>query len=395
MADFGALYYPTRCLIQNHDPYMQSEVLRIYQAEEGNGSSDRADVRQIATQNVYPPTALFFTLPFAMLSLAQAQIFWMTLIAGGLIFSAFLIWNLGASYEPVISGCLIGFLLANSETLIVTGNAAGIVISLCAVAVWCFFRERFVLAGILCLAVGLVIKPHDSGLVWLFFLLAGGVYRKRALQTLLVALLVSLPALLWVGHVSPNWLQEWHTNISAFSAHGGINDPGLASSGGHGLDMMISLQSAISFFRDDPRIYNPVSYLICAPILAVWAFVTVRSRITPARTWLALAIVSALSMLPVYHRQLDAKLLLLSVPACAMLWAKGGRVGRFALAINFAALTLTGDLPWVVILNFIGHLPATSSEFTKQMAIAVQVMAAPLILLVMGIFYLWVYARRA
>ena len=100
-------------------------------------------------------------------------------------------------------------------------------------------------------------------------------------------------------------------------------------------------------------------------------------------------------MLPVYHRQLDAKLLLLSVPACAMLWAEGGRIGRVALAITFAAFVLTGDLPWVVILSLIGHMPQPASEFTRQIVIAVQVMPAPLILLVMGVFYLWVYARRA
>jgi len=32
-------------------------------------------------------------------------------------------------------------------------------------------------------------------------------------------------------------------------------------------------------------------------------------------------------MLVTYHRPFDAKLLLLAVPACAMLWAEGGRIG--------------------------------------------------------------------
>ena len=36
LADFKALYYPSRCLIQHHDPYMESEVRRIYEAEGGN-----------------------------------------------------------------------------------------------------------------------------------------------------------------------------------------------------------------------------------------------------------------------------------------------------------------------------------------------------------------------
>ena len=394
LADFRALYYPARCLIQHDDPYMEGEVLRIYRAEGGDRPSDTAMVRQIATQNVYPPTAFSFTVPFAMLPWGPARMLWMTLTVGSFIFASFLIWNLGANYAPILSGALIGFLLANSEILIVTGNAAGIVVSLCAVAVWCFLRERFVPAGILCLAVSLAIKPHDTGLVWLYFLLAGGVYRKRALQTLLAAGAISLPGVLWVWQVAPHWMRELHSNILAFSVHGGINDPGLASTGGHGLDMLISLQTAISVFRDDPRIYNPASYLICAPLLLLWAFVTLRSRPSLARAWLALAAIAALSMLPVYHRQVDAKLLLLTVPACAMLWAEGGLIGWFALLVNTAGFVLTGDIPWAILLGFINnsHLPATG--LSGQILMAVQVFPAPLILLVMVIFYLWVYVRR-
>jgi hypothetical protein len=199
---------------------------------------------------------------------------------------------------------------------------------------------------------------------------------------------------MWVWHIAPNWVWELHSNILAFSAHGGINDPGLASSGAHGLAMVISLQPVISVFRDDPAIYNAGSYLLCAPLLLIWAFVTLRSRTTPARAWLALAAVAALSMLPVYHRQYDAKLLLLTVPACAMLWAEGGPIGRLALLLNTAGFVLTGDLTWVVLLGLIHrlHLPAT--ELSQWILIAVQVFPAPLIILSISVFYLWVYARR-
>jgi hypothetical protein len=395
MADFGAVYYPSRCLLQHCDPYMENEVLRVYQAGGGSHPLDTAKTRQIATIIVYPPATFTFVLPFAMLPWGPAHILWMALSIGSFIFASFLIWNLGADYAPNVSGVLIGFLLANSELLVITGNAAGIAISLCAVAVWCFLRERFIPAGILCLAISLALKPHDTGLVWLYFLLAGGVYRKRALQTLLTTLAISLPAVLWVWHVAPNWVHEMHSNILAFSARGGINDPGIASAGGHGLDMLISLQSAISFFRDDLRIYNPVSYLVCAPLLLLWAFVTLRSRPSPKRAWLALAAIAALTMLPVYHRQVDTKLLLLAVPACAMLWAEGGRIGRLALLVTSAGFVLTADIPQAILLAVIGNLHPPATGLTGQLLIAVQVFPVPLILLVMGVFYLWVYARSS
>jgi hypothetical protein len=99
-------------------------------------------------------------------------------------------------------------------------------------------------------------------------------------------------------------------------------------------------------------------------------------------------------MLPVYHHLYDAKLLLLTVPACAMLWAEGGLIGRFALLLNTAALVLTGDLSWGILLVLLGHLHLPTTGLPGQMLIAVQVFPAPLILLVLGVFYLWVYARR-
>jgi hypothetical protein len=394
LADFRALYYPARCLIEHGDPYNQSQVMRVYQAEGANRFLDSAQNRQIATQNVYPPSAFPLSVPLAMLPWGPAHIIWMALIAGSFIFASVLIWNLSESYAPTPSGALLCFLLANSELAIVCGNVAGIVISLCVVAVWCFLRERFVGAGILCLAIGLAVKPHDAGLVWLFFMLAGGLYRKRALQTLLTTVALSLPALIWVWQASPHWMQEWHFNLQALSAHGGINDPGLASTGGHGLDMLISLQTVFSFFWDNPGIYNLATYLVCAPLLLVWAFVTVRSRPSSRKFWLGLATIAALSMLPVYHRQVDAMLLILTVPACVILWAEGGLAGRLAMLVNVVGFMAIGDLPWAILLGFINHLNLPATGVSGQIAIAVQVFPVPLALLAMSVFYLSLYAHN-
>jgi hypothetical protein len=392
MNDFKVVYYPARCLIQHCDPYNEGEVMRVYQAGGGEYPAETAADRVNVTRNIYPPTAFSFTVPFAILPWGPAHLLWMALTMGSLILASFLTWSLGANYAPVLSGVLIGFLLANSEILIVLGNPSGLVISLCVVAVWCFLQERFVAAGILCLAVSLAIKPQEAGLVWLYFALAGGVYRKRAMQTLLATVALCLPSVLWVWRASPHWMRELHSNILAFSVYGGTIDPGPASTSPHGAGRMINLQTVISVFRDDPRIYNPVSYLIGALLLLVWALVTLRSRPSPKRTWLALAAIAALSMLPVYHRQYDAKLLLLTVPACAMLWAEGGLIGWIALLVNTAGLVLTGDLSWRIPNVFIGklHLPATRLSVEILNAFPV-----PLILLVMSIFYLWVYAARS
>lgn len=393
MVDFRVLYVPARCLVQQCDPYNQDDVLRVYRADGSYDSSDSAKNRQIVTQYIYPPSAFSISVPFALLPWVPAAVLWTLLTVAGLILASYLVWTLGANYAPILSGCLIGFMLANSELLVIKGMSAGIAVSLCAVAVWCFHRQRFAAAGILCLAVSLALKPQDTGFVWLYLLLAGGLYRKRALQTLLATIAISLPSVLWVWRESPHWMQEFHANLVANAVRGGLSDPGLTSTGAHGLGMVISLQAFISVFWDDPRIYNPASYLICGSLLLLWAIVTLRARQTQARAWLALAAIAALSMLPVYHRQYDAKLLLLSVPACAMLWAEGGVIGWLAVLLNTAAFLATGDLSTAVFLGLVNSLhPSTGWAATLQ--IYAQVMPAPLILLAMSLFYLWAYLRR-
>ena len=392
--DFRIMYYPARCLLQHGDPYREAEVLRVYRAEGADRSADGAQAAHIAAHYIYLPPAFSFTVPFAMLPWEPAYRLWMALTVASLIFASFLAFNLGADDAPVLSGALTGFLLANIQAIIILGNPAGIVISLCVVAVWCFLRERFVPAGILCLALSLALKPQDAGLVWLYFFLAGGVYRKRSLQTLLAAVAISLPCVLWVWRVAPRWIEEWRSDALTALNLGGLADPGLAQTGYHGPFILVDLQAVFSFFRDQPRIYNSAAYIVCAPLLLVWAFVTLRSRPSPARARLALAAIVPLSLLPVYHHLYDAKLLLLTVPACAVLWAGGGLVGRLALLVNAAAFVLTGDLLWSVFYAFITTLRLPAAGLSGRMLTAAQLFPAPLILLVMAIFYLWIYARR-
>lgn len=392
--DFRVMYYPARCLLQHQDPYKPAQVLSLYRAEGGDAATDTEKIRLMVSGYVYPPNAFTFTLPFALLPWGPAHILWQVLIVASYLLAAYVVWNLTAEFAPLAGGALIAFLLINSELLLVTSNAAGIVLSLTVVAVCCFLHNRFVPAGIVCLAVALLLKPQDAGLVWLYFLLAGGEQRKRAWQTLLLTAALSVPAVLWVSHAVPSWTTELHANLSTAAARGGTSDPGPASLAGHGLAGVISLQSAISAFRDDPRIYNLGSYLICAPLLLVWAIITLRAQFTAARAWLALASISALTMLPVYHRQYDAKLLLLTVPACLMLWTEGNRLKGHALLLTVASFVLTGDLTWAILLGLINHLPLPATPLGAQTSMALQVIPQPLILLATGAFYLWAYARR-
>jgi len=393
--DYKALYYPARCLIQQCDPYNVSEVLRVYQAENVVGSSDTAANKQAIARYIYLPTAFSFTIPFAALPWGTARTLWISLTISSLFFASLLIWDIGADYDPIVSGVLLGFLLANSEVIVALCNSTGIAVSLCVVAVWCFLRKRYLPIAILCMAFSLVIKPQDSGLVWLYFLLAGGVYRKRALQTLYTVCVLSLPVVLWVWYVAPSWIQEWHTNILVLSTNGGILDPGFASTLAHGRTGVISLQAVVSCFWDNSHIYNLASYLVCGTLLLIWSVQTLRLQFSVRRAWLALASIAAISILPVCHHLYDTKLLLLTVPACAMLWAKGGPIRWFALLVTAGGFVFTGDIS-LEILGILSKQPhMDTGGISGKLLTVVLIQPAPLALLAVAVFYLWAYARRA
>ena len=396
MIDFKVLYYPTQCLLQHHDPYAKNEVLHLYQAEGGYRQLDPPKFLQMVSQSLYLPSALVVTAPIALLPWGPAHFLWMVLTAAGLIFAAFLMWELGANYAPIVPAGLIGLLLLGSELLLEVGNAAGIAVSLCVIAAWCFLRERFTPAGILCFALSLAIKPHVAGPVWLYFLLAGGTGRRRALQTLAVAAIVNVTAVLWVFHVAPHFPAELRANLRAISAHGNMSDPGPAGFDPqfHGA-IMVSLQTVVSVFRDDPRFYNLITYLLCAPFLSVWMFTAFRGRFSQESAWFALAAMAPLSMLPIYHRLHDTSLLLLIFPGFTLLWAERGVTAWLALVLTSAGTIMTNDFLVRRLAIYGAHLRDTTPWLPGQLLTVVLIRPVPLALLAMGAFYLWAYARHS
>lgn len=396
MGGFKAVFYGARCLIRHSDPYNPAVLQQVYASEGGKFSPKPADAflfRRAMLMCVNLPTSLLLVAPFAVLPWKAAALIWMVLLVTGLLVAAFLMWATARDYALKPATLLISLLIANAEILLGLGNLAGIAVALCVVAVWCLFQERFVRAGVICLAISLALKPHDAGLIWLFFLLAGGVYRKRALQSIAIAAALALPAVLWVASVSPQWPQELRANLNVLAAHGSVNDPGPDSLTFRSADTVISLQSSFSLIRDQPRFYNLASYLTCGLLLLVGATRALKSRLTKENAWIALAAIAPLSMLPVYHRAYDAKLLLLAVPACALLWREGGWLKWLAGSITTLAIASTSDVPVTLLLGVMKNMKDIDSVWGRLLT-AFVFHPAPLVLLATGSFYLWVYFLR-
>jgi len=387
MVDFKEFYFGSRLLIEHRDPYQRSNMIAIYDREATFSREPCPGCWHRDTDGLTPnfPTIFFLVAPLALLPWPVATAIWMGLTSVCFLLAGFLMWKSAEDIAPQFSAGLIFLFLVNSELLVALGNSVGLAVGLTIIAVWCFLRNRFVLAGAIGLAIALAMKPHDAGLVWLYLMFSGRELRKRALQTLEVIAVLGLSAVAWTASVAPHWLDELLANQSAITSRGGIDDPGPASTGNFGPNMIVNLQTVVSRYADHSGFYNPVVYLLCGALLLVWLGNTWRMRPTPEACWFALAAVAPLSMLFVYHRCYDARLLLLGVPACAMLWKQGGRLAWWALALNLSAILFSGDVFWIVFFH-LAHYAGSSA--------AISYLPAPLALLALGVFHLYVYVRQ-
>lgn len=390
--DLIGSYYSAHCLIHHLDPYNPDDVLHIFRAEGGERSLKSPVTRDVITRYLYPPSAFAVMVPVSLLPWSAAHLLWAFLSSGSLIVAAYLAWDLSAQDAPLLAGALIGYLLANSYVVVAISNPSELVIGLCVISAWCFIRERCVAIGILCMAMSLVIKPQVPILVWFYFVFAGGVFRKRALQTLMVSVLAAAPFILWVWISVPHWNDELHANLLYFSRHGGITDPGPSSPTANEL---VDLQVIISRLYDQPAVYNLASYLVFAPLFLGWLVVSIGKPVSNAKALYALAAITPLSMLPIYHHFYDTKLLLLCVPALSLLWSRRDRIAWIALLLTAGTFFITGDISHRFLENLALNTHLAHGELGEQLVRALAVFPAPIILLFTGTFYLWIYWRTS
>jgi hypothetical protein len=388
MSDLIQPYYASHCLVEHHDPYQQSQLWAVYAAEAKSMPTDARTLKWLHEILLCPniPSSLVIMAWLGVLPWNAAASVWMGLLVAGLFAAGYLVWRECSWTAPRFAACLVFLIFVNSVDGLSIGNTAALVVGLCVIAAWCFVAEQYAWVGVISLAAALVMKPHDAGIVWLYFLLAGGSGRKRALQTLGVVALLVLPAVLWVSHEAPHWPQELSANLHAMNGPGGQNDPGPHSGGAFGLMMMVNLQVVVSRIKDDPAFYNPVVYVVCAVPLIFWAVKALRTRPTPASAWYALAAGFPFAMLAVYHRCYDCRLLLVAVPACADLWQSRSKMRWYALAAMLTGIIVTGDLLWIVLFRLTGYSVSSLSE---------AVYAPPIAMAVVGFVFLWVYVKGA
>jgi hypothetical protein len=381
MRDFRAVYSASRCLLHHRDAYNFDTLHAEYLAEGGTEPKTARDLRVLhegMLRCVNLPTALFLIIPLAALPWWLAHLIWAVLIVASSLLAAFWVASESALYADRPTFILISIWLIGLGDVMLVGNLAGMVVSLSVLGAWLLLNEKYPWFAVACLATALLLKPHDAGFVWLFFLISPGPFRKRALQALALVAVAAASSVIWIYLTAPGWARELSANLHRLSGPGGFNDPG-----GHDASLIASLQAAVSAYKNDPHFYNPVSWIVSGGLLVLLLIKIARTSFTRRSAWMALASLAALSILPVYHRFYDARILLLSLPACALIW-RDRRWKWTALVLTIFGMVTTADLSHVVLVGALGEMRA--QLLLKQLA--------PLSLLALGVFYLCAYWRE-
>jgi hypothetical protein len=77
-----------------------------------------------------------------------------------------------------------------------------------------------------------------------------------------------------------------------------------------------------------------------------------------------------------------------------MLWAEGGPIRWLALLVTSAGIVSTSDIPLTILLILTKNMHISTAGLSGQIRTVLLMEPTPLILLVTGIFYLWIYVRR-
>jgi hypothetical protein len=328
--DFVPVYAGARCLVHGCDPYDTSQLEpEFFQA--GGQPSDLPSW-QIDVP-VYPPSTFLALAPIALLRFPVARLVWFLLNGCLFAIAAGLILSICPPPHRWLATIMVSFFVLTAGILLVLGQPAVFAISLVVIGSCLFLRGRFVPLGAFLFFLSLAVKPQIGGFIVLYFL-AQRIYWRYAAVALAGAALLLLCASLVLGRHprSAGWASTLRANLSATLSPGGSADPRPANPQAIGDE---NLQALTSIFMAKAGQFNAAAYAIFLALFGAGMLVVLRANRGPELHMVALGALSILTLMPVYHRFYDTRLLLLSVPAVVMVFQR-----RRVLGTVIAVLTV-------------------------------------------------------
>lgn len=383
LCDISTLYSASRAWLLGENPYADGVLVRTWQASGiGAFAQDYAHWATIVTPSMFP-----LLTPLAALPPAFALPLFVVLSLATVMLSILAVLDMAGILRQNPRGLMVGS-AALASAPIQTGIAAGqpALISGCLVilAVWALWRGRDYLSGVL-LGLSLVLKVHLAApfvLYALFF---------RRWHTAGVSLAVLLVfTLVGIAPLPSNWIEHWTANIALLSSEGRINDPTLTGPWRHHMiDLGIVLHGWIDNRTQVTALMLAIGSLLAA-IYVIGLTVHSRSRQTDDHL-LAIAVLGALTLLPVYHRLYDAVVMLPALAWAVKALSSPMRPWAIATLAAMSPLLLPIDLWWVISRRIEALLVLEQSRLFKALIEPHHALAVS----VTSLLLLWAMTRRA
>jgi hypothetical protein len=317
--DFTPVYTGARCLIAGCNPYDTAQLDKQY-FESGGPVSQPP--RWEGDPPVYPPSTFLVLTPLVLLKLPAARIIWALMNSLLLVLCVVLVWlemPVFSRWLPTILGSIL--LVETGRKLIPQGQPAAFAIPLLVVSTLLYLRGRYIPLATISLMLSLAVKPQMGGLIALYF-----VFRKIHWRAVAFAMGGALAMVLIAGlalRASPasrHWVADLRTNLVNAEKPGGINDPRPSNLKNLNNTDLTNAQVITSVFVVNEQRYNAAAYGIFAALLLAWIIAVARNDEYLPNHYLAVAALTVISFLPIYHRDYDTVLLILTVPAIAIIY---------------------------------------------------------------------------
>lgn len=370
--DFIPLYGGARCMFSHCDPYKFADIARQYY---GHGGKPIFTFSAWTEQPMNPPTTLAMVMPLALFSFPIASTIWT--IASGVVFcwAAFAVLSF-TRWTPMALAftCL---LLLTSPLLLMIGQSVTLAVGNVAIATVLMLRQRRPWLSTALMTFGIALKPHLVIVVLAYFLLEKR-YRRRALAAAAAFTLLAIASCAWVTAQpsSRHWLEEVRITTANHVAPGGAGDPRTANPDGAA---MVNFQTDSSLLTANIEHANFVAWGVALALTAGWLFAIRQAKPQRENDILAIAAICCITLLPVYHRMYDTRLLLLTVPALVLLLRNNRIVGIPLCVLTVLAFLSTNHLYASTLWRVDRHIGQRSEIFFGRQA--------PLVVATMAIIY--------
>jgi hypothetical protein len=231
--------------------------------------------------------------------------------------------------------------MAPLHTGIHQSNLSTLTIALLGVGV-AFLEKRPYLSGI-AFALGLCLKPQVAFLFFAYPWLRRK--WKTAISGLAACAIICSSSLLWMHFHHIEWFSAYRYSLSKlYSFPGSVNDfygPGPGKFG------MVNLQVLAFQFTHSPHASSLISWAAFLLLAIVSAFL-IDAKVSEKNEGLGIAIISVLTLFPVYQRMYTAALLVFVIYWALDNWrltsAKAALLLMLPLLLPFVAMTKTGAL---------------------------------------------------